>query len=413
MPLRPSSSPLLSLHCTDFAAGPMVDVDRRPALPHGLPRPPSHAAGLRRLSTRASAPSTPRAPPSPSPSPSGSGGSPAPSPAAVLAHLAAAGVTVLPGLSATEVALAEAALGGLQLPPDLRDLLGLGVPSGDGFPDYRSPAGLRLLRFAAQEVPAAVAATLPVPPGRRLGRAPPPPPPLVPLYGRHYVPAMPCLAGNPVFHVSDSGVTFAGANIVDFLLRAFAAEPPPGAPLRRQLSAPVPPPGPAPAPPSTARRSLDSVTGKAPRWIEFWTDAAAAGDRFLEVPAAATGGKNTAGAAAGWLRSCLERARSVLARGGWGGDEVEEMTGGGGAGGGEVMALALRVDGCCGELMRGGWGAEEVVEVLGELLGPRKARRAAVALPPDVAARVGRLAEAVSRAVGSRASAKAKPPRPS
>ncbi|CAD6211450.1 unnamed protein product [Miscanthus lutarioriparius] len=389
----------------------MVDVDRRPSHPHGLPRPPSHAAGLRRLSTRASAPSTPRTPAPPSPSAASAG--PGPSPSALLAHLAAAGVTVLPGLSATELALAEAALGGVQLPPDLRELLALGLPSGDGFPDYRSPAGLRLLRFAAQEVPAAVvAATLPLAPGRRrAGRAAPPP--LVPLCGRHYVPATPCLAGNPVFHVSDSGVAFAGANVADFLLRAFAAEPPPGAPLRRQLSAPVPPP--SAAPPSTARRSLDSVTGRAPRWIEFWTDAAAAGDRFLEVPTGASATNAAAsGAAPGWLRSSLEEAASMLTRGGWGFREVEEMmTGEGPSGVGEVnvVALALTVDRCCGDLKRGGWGAEEVVEMLGALLGPRKPRRAVAALPPDVAARVGRLAEAVSRAVGSHA--KAKPPRPS
>ncbi|PAN49294.1 hypothetical protein GQ55_9G451000 [Panicum hallii var. hallii] len=384
----------------------MVDVDRRPSLPHGLPRPPSHSAGLRRLSTRASAPSTPRAPAPPSPS---AAAGPAPSPSAVLAHLAAAGVSVLPGLSDTELALAEAALGGVQLPPDLRELLALGVPSGDGFPDYRSPAGLRLLRFAAQEVPAAVAAALPLAPGRRPGRAAPPP--LVPLCGRHYVPATPCLAGNPVFHVSDSGVTFAGANAADFLLRAFAAEPPPGAPLRRQLSAPAPPAAsPSPAPPSTARRSLDSVTGRAPRWIEFWTDAAAAGDRFLEVPTGGARGSAAGAAAPEWLLPNLERAGSALARGGWAAAEVDEMTAGG-PDGGEVLALALTVDRCCGELRRGGWPAEEVVEMLGALLAPRKARRAAAALPPDVAARVGRLAEAVSRAVASRG--KAKPPRPS
>lgn len=40
-----------------------------------------------------------------------------------------------------------------------------------------------------------------------------------------------------------------------------------------------------------------------------------------------------------------------------------------------------------------------MVEALGALLGPRTRKRPAVALPPDVAARVGRLAEAVSRAV--------------
>ncbi|KAL5218220.1 hypothetical protein ABZP36_018904 [Zizania latifolia] len=375
----------------------MVDVDRRPALPHGLPRPPSHAAGLRRLSTRASAPTTPRAPATPSPSAAVGA---APSPSAVLAHLTAAGVTVLPGLSASELALAEAALGGLQLPPDLRELLAIGVPSGDGFPDYRSPAGLRLLRFAAEEVPAAVAAMLPLLPGRRVARSPPPPP-LVPLYGRHYVPAMPCLAGNPVFHISDCGVVVAGANIATFLLRAFTAEPPRGAPLRRQLSAPMPPPAPSPAPPSTGRRSLDSATGKAPRWIEFWTDAAAAGDRFVEVR---TDTKSTTPRTPPrvpqWLRSYLEWAGSVLRRSGWGDGEVEEMTGAGPSGhrGGEAVALVLTVDRCCGELARAGWGAEEVVEALGALLGPK---RAAVALPPDLAARVGRLAEAVSRAVGS------------
>jgi hypothetical protein len=380
----------------------MVDVDRRPSLPHGLPRPPSHAAGLRRLSTRASAPSTP-----PTPAPSSAA---PPSPSAVLAHLAAAGVPVLPGLSAAEVALAEAALAGVQLPPDLRELLALGVASGDGFPDYRSPAGLRLLRFAAREVPAAVAAALPLAPGRR-GRAAPPP--LVPLHGRHFVPATPCLAGNPVFHVSDSGVAFAAASVADFLLRAFAAEPPAGATatLRRQLSAPVPPP---PAPPSTARRSLDSVTGKAPRWIEFWTDAALAGDRFLEVPAAAATSKNGGAATAPeWLRSSLKRAGSELSRGGWRVAEVEEMTGLGPSVAEEssVAALALTVDRWCAELRRGGWAADDVVEMLGALLEPRKARRAAAALPPDVAARVGRLAEAVSRAVGARG--KAKPPRAS
>uniref|UniRef100_A0A0E0D1R5 Knr4/Smi1-like domain-containing protein n=1 Tax=Oryza meridionalis TaxID=40149 RepID=A0A0E0D1R5_9ORYZ len=375
----------------------MVDVDRRPPLPHGLPRPPSHAAGLRRLSTRASAPTTPRASPAtPSPSSSAAAAAAAPSPSALLAHLAAAGVSVLPGLSDPELAHAEAALGGIQLPPDLRALIAIGVPSGDGFPDYRSPAGLRLLRFAAEEVPAAVAAALP---GRRVGargRWCSSPPPLVPLYGRHYVPAVPCLAGNPVFHVSDTGVAVAGANIAAFLLRAFAAEPPRGAPLRRQLSAPMPPPAPSPAP-STARRSLDSATGKAPRWIEFWTDAAAAGDRFVEVSTCTTT-TTRANAAPQWVRPYLEWAGSVLRRGGWGSGEVEEMTTGSG-GGEEVVALALTVDRCCGELGRAGWGAEEVVEALGALLGPRTRKRAAVALPPDVAARVGRLAEAVSRAV--------------
>ncbi|RLN29648.1 proline-rich protein 36 [Panicum miliaceum] len=144
-------------------------------------------------------------------------------------------------------------------------------------------------------------------------------------------------------------------------------------------------------PPSTAHRSLDSITDRAPRWIEFWTDAATAGevgrDRFLEVPKGGARGSAAGAAVPEWLLPSLERAGSMQARGGWGATEVEEMTMGG-PDGGEVLALTL--DRCCGELRRGGWPAEEVVEMLGVLLAPRKARRATVALATNMAARVGR-----------------------
>ena len=60
-----------------------------------------------------------------------------PSPSAVLAHLE------------------EAALGGVPLPPDLHELLARAVP-----PDHRSPAGLRRLRFATQQVLDVVATAL-------------------------------------------------------------------------------------------------------------------------------------------------------------------------------------------------------------------------------------------------------------
>jgi hypothetical protein len=57
-------------------------------------------------------------------------------------------VSVLLGLSAIEVAFVEAALTDISLPSNLRELLALGVPFDDDFPDYCSPTGLRLLRFA-------------------------------------------------------------------------------------------------------------------------------------------------------------------------------------------------------------------------------------------------------------------------
>jgi hypothetical protein len=40
---------------------------------------------------------------------------------------------------------------------------------------------------------------------------------LILLHCRHFVPAMSCLTGNLVFHVSNSGVAFAAGNVVDFL----------------------------------------------------------------------------------------------------------------------------------------------------------------------------------------------------
>ena len=111
----------------------MVDVDRRMA---GL-SPAAHAAGLRRLSTRAAA-----GPSSASASPRHGLHSFNALASAVLSHLRASGVAVLPGLSDEELARAEAEMG-FAFPPDLRAVLAMGLPSGPGFPDWRTRAGLR------------------------------------------------------------------------------------------------------------------------------------------------------------------------------------------------------------------------------------------------------------------------------
>ena len=103
---------------------------------------PRHA-GLRRLSTRAAA--------SASASPRHGLHSFHAVAAGVLAHLRAAGVAVLPGLTDAELARAEAEFG-FAFPPDLRAVLALGVPSGPGFP-WRGREGL----CAAFDLPAVVA----------------------------------------------------------------------------------------------------------------------------------------------------------------------------------------------------------------------------------------------------------------
>jgi len=266
------------------AAAAMVDVDRRMA---GLSlTPAAHAAGMRRLSTRAAAgPSS-----SASASPRQHGlHSFAPLAAALLDHLRACpGVAaVLPGLTELELARAEAELG-FAFPPDLRAVLAAGLPSGPGFPDWRSRSGLRSafdLPIAAASLQIARGALWP----RCWGARPADPdralrlarsairraPLLVPLFDRCFLPCRPCLAGNPVFFVTDDRVICVGLDILHFFTRDAcfqpldprSAPPPSVAPLSQQQHA-------AAATPCT-RRSLDAAYGdKAPRWIEFWSDAA-------------------------------------------------------------------------------------------------------------------------------------------
>lgn len=153
----------------------MVDVDHRLPVPHGLLHSPSHATGLHRLTTHGSAITTLRVSPataSPSSYPTV-----APLPSTVLAHLATARVSVLPGLSDPELfRVASSFL--LTSATSSRSTCHL-----DGFPNYRSSAGLRLFRFTKEEVPTTVATALLVLPGSLVGRCSPPSPPLVPLYG--------------------------------------------------------------------------------------------------------------------------------------------------------------------------------------------------------------------------------------
>ncbi|ONM31780.1 hypothetical protein ZEAMMB73_Zm00001d040674 [Zea mays] len=104
--------------------------------------------------------STKRPPPRPRSCPSSASTSPrhglhssAPLAAAVLGHLRASGVAVLPGLTELELAGAEAEMG-FAFPLDLRAVLATGLPLGPKFPDTRSRVGLR----SAFDLPIAAAA---------------------------------------------------------------------------------------------------------------------------------------------------------------------------------------------------------------------------------------------------------------
>ncbi|KAK3123649.1 hypothetical protein QOZ80_8AG0634120 [Eleusine coracana subsp. coracana] len=400
----------------------MVDVDRRMA---GL-TPAAHAAGLRRLSTRAAA-----GPSSASASPRHGLHSFAPLASAVLAHLRASGVAILPGLTEPELARAEASLG-FAFPPDLRAVLAAGLPSGPGFPDWRSRAGLR----AAFDLPIA-AASLQIARGAlwprcwgprpadqdralRLARAAIRRAPLlVPLFDRCFLPCRPCLAGNPVFFVAEDRVLCCGLDLLHFFTRDASFQPLPS-------SVPTP----AAAAPSHAdaaamRRSLDAACGgKAPRWIEFWSDAAS--DRRRRDSSSSEASTSSSSAASGcaspprrartphWVDAYLDRMGAVLRQGGWRDSEVTEMVEVAASGSvfdGEesdaavavdsdaaLDALVLKADRCSDSLRRAGWSSEDVSDALGLDVRRCKERpRPAVKIPPEIAVKVERLAKSVAR----------------
>ncbi|KAJ0981029.1 hypothetical protein J5N97_009284 [Dioscorea zingiberensis] len=385
----------------------MVDVERRVTN-----LTPAHAAGLRRLSTRAAT--------SPAPTPTRNGLLPlAPLAESLLAHLRSSGVPILPGLSDADLARAEAELG-FPFPPDLRAVLSLGLPSGPGFPDWRR------LRSSSLSLPIA-AASLQVARGslwpRTWGPRPSDPsvalrsaraalrraPSLIPLFGRCYLPARPSLAGNPVFLVSDDHISCCALDLADFFRRALALPPSSDLSLRRQRSA-GPPEKPPPAP--SSRRSLDSVAGKNPRWIEFWSDASSDCRRrsssspepspqcFLEIRPQRL---------PTWVGGYLDRIGSVLKSGGWDESDIREIihvSSSGMFNGDDAIvlddqsirdALLLKTDRCSDSLRRAGWSSDEVNDALSLDFRKERICRPPVKLPPGIAFKIGQLADAVSR----------------
>ncbi|PKA65641.1 hypothetical protein AXF42_Ash013055 [Apostasia shenzhenica] len=399
----------------------MVDVGRRLT---GLAA--GQAAGLRRLSARAASGHL-------------AGGlavaarnglqSFSPLAEAVISHLRASGVTVLPGLSDAEFARVEAEFG-FSFPPDLRAVLSLGLPAGPGFPDWRSRCRLRAsidLPIAAVSLQIARGAIWPRNWGSRqadrglqaarsaLRRAPL----LIPLFDRCYIPCRPSLAGNPVFFVDETRVLCCGFDLPDFFRRDSSFRSPDRS-LRRQKSASAAADKPplTPPPPKLTRRSLDSIAGKAPRWIEFWSDAASDRRRrnssnSFSLPPESVGSPSgiRPERVPEWVGTYLDRIGSVLREGGWGELEVSEMVDSSSAtvvddeaGAGVVDdeavldSLLLKADRCSDSLRRAGWSSEEISEALYfDFRRDRRQRRPPLKLPPEIASKIEKLAEVVSR----------------
>ncbi|MEU4557030.1 hypothetical protein AB0F72_01475 [Actinoplanes sp. NPDC023936] len=160
--------------------------------------------------------------------------------------LAASGrFTIAPGLSETEASDIEREFG-FTFAPDHREFLAAGVPTGVGWPDWRSPdrAGLRAALAAPVEGvlfdvaendfwyegwgPAF---------GDRLATARAGlliAPRMIPLYAHRYLPAG--IAGHPVLSIYQTDVIVYGADLCDWLNREFAI----GEPAGRQARSTVP-----------------------------------------------------------------------------------------------------------------------------------------------------------------------------
>ncbi|KAK8952042.1 hypothetical protein KSP39_PZI003102 [Platanthera zijinensis] len=357
----------------------MTDVDRRTVV---------HSAGLRRLSNRSASRS---AISSGARASSRSGlQSYFPLAEAIISHLRASGVSILPGLSDSEFAQIEAKLD-FSFPPDLRAVLSLGLPSGPAFPDWRSRSHLRAfidLPIAAVSFQIARGTFWPRSWGQRpsdhehdlpsvrssLRRAPL----LIPLFDRCYIPCRPSLAGNPIFFIDENRILCCGFDLPDFFRRDSNFRSPDRF-LRRQKSASAASQKPQlshPLPHCT-RRSLDSIAGKAPRWIEFWSEAVSKHRRRNSLSSSNPPIPNMSAdirppRLPEWVGSYLNQIGSVLKEGGWGESDVNEMiepsssistewSCAGIADDSAVLnSLLLKADRCSDSLRRAGWSSEEL-----------------------------------------------------
>ncbi|KAE8704798.1 Detected protein of confused Function [Hibiscus syriacus] len=399
----------------------MVDVDRRMS---GLN--PGHIAGLRRLSARASAPSTPAS------HPVRNGLQSFASLAdKVITHLRGSDFQVQPGLSDVESARVEAEFG-FVFPPDLRAILSAGLPVGPGFPDWRS-AGARVHLRASLDLPiAAISFQIALNTfwSKSWGPRPSDPekalrvarnalkraPLLIPIFNHCYIPCNPSLAGNPIFFIDENRVFCCGFDISDFferesLFKSSGSDP---EVLKKQRSV-----GEKSAGSSTifSRRSLDAglvTCTRTPRWVEFWSDAAvyrrrrkssssssssnSSPDRYIDMRITQT---------PKWVDEYIGQIGSVLRKGGWGESDITEIVHVSASGffeGDMVLldnqavldALLLKADRLSDRLRKAGWSSEEVSDALGFDFRPGKERKPAKKLSPELVEKIEKLAESVT-----------------
>lgn len=393
----------------------MVDVDRRMT---GLT--PAHAAGLRRLSARAAAPSTPTV--------RNSLQSFSPFADKVINHLKNSGIKIQPGLSDTEFARVEAEFG-FTFPPDLRVILTAGLSVGPGFPDWRSP-GARLHLRAMIDLPIA-AVSFQIAKNslwcKSWGFKPPDPektlrvarnalkraPLMIPIFDHCYIPCSPSLAGNPVFFIDETRIFCCGSDLSEFFERESAFRSSEFFPriLTKQRSVSEKSAG---SSSNFSQRSLDSGrangTGKS-RWVEFWSDAAV--DRCRRNSASSSSSSSSSPdlpktETPKWVNQYVNRIGSILRGGGWSESDIDEIIHVSASGFFDVEmvfmdnqtvldVLLLKTGRISESLRKSGWSSEEVSDALGFGFRPEKERKPVQKLSPVLVEQFEKLAEWVSR----------------
>ncbi|KAL3640279.1 hypothetical protein CASFOL_015247 [Castilleja foliolosa] len=391
----------------------MVDVDRRM---NGLN--PAHMAGLRRLSARAAS-STP-------PPPRDSFLSFTALADRVISHLKNSGIQVDSGLSEPEFALAEAEFG-FTFPPDLKAVLSAGLPLGAGFPNWRSSGWARLQLRATIDIPIASITfhisrnelwskswgPRPADPEKALKiarnalkRAPV----LIPVFNRCFIPCNPCLAGNPLFYVDENRIFCCGFDLSDFFDHSSdSSDQRPVSDNSAGSSTRFP-------------RSFNAIPGgRRPRWVEFWSDAAAYRNRMNSYSPSSSKSSpdrylNMARSELPkWVDDYVRQIGSMLRESGWAESDVSEIVQVSAAGFFEeemvlldnqsVMdALLLKADRFSDTLRKAGWSSEEVSEALGFDFQRKKRKTPEKKLSPELLERLGRLAKSVNRSSSSSAS---------